>query len=123
MLVRLLPFIQMSRHNRRRIRGGHRASRASFQHDNFQIPSLDPNDCTSLAPPLQALASRGDLNAKHWHNRYIAWQNRDRKKKEERQRLREDRNRIFGGNSDEGDDEGLCYKMLEYFTGLDYIEA
>lgn len=113
----------MSRHNRRRIRGGHRPSQASFQPDNFQIPSLGSNDFTSLAPPLQAHVSRGDLNAKHWHNRYIAWQNRDRKQKEERQRLIEDRKRIFGGDTDEGDDEGLCHKMLEYFTGLDYIEA
>ena len=35
----------------------------------------------------------------------------------------EDRKRIFGGESDEGDDEDLCVKMMEYFNGLDYIEG
>jgi hypothetical protein len=28
--------------------------------------------------------------------------------------------RLFGGEP--GDDVGLCYRMLEYFGGLDYID-
>ena len=113
----------MSRHNRRRIRSGHKPSGNSYQRDNFQLPPSDFPAGNYLAPPLQAHTKKGDLTAKHWHNRYIAWQNREKKQKEERQKLMEDRKRIFGGDSDEGDDEDLCVKMLEYFSGLDYIEA
>lgn len=29
--------------------------------------------------------------------------------------------RLFGGEP--GDDVGLCYRMLEYFGGLDYINS
>ena len=112
----------MSRHNRRRVRGG-KISRSAFQRDDFQLPSLDPQASLSFAPPLQPRTHKADLTAKHWQNRYIAWQNRDKKQKEERQRLKEDQKRIFGGESDEGDDEGLCVKMMEYFSGLDYVEA
>lgn len=34
----------------------------------------------------------------------------------------EERKRLFGGESEEGDESDLCSKMLEYFKGLDYIE-
>ena len=30
--------------------------------------------------------------------------------------------RIFGGDENEKDDDGLCTKMMDYFTGLDYID-
>ena len=113
----------MSRHNRRRTRIGHQ-NRASAQRHSFELPALFQAEAFTpkiVAPPLQA--HRGDLTAKHWQNRYIAWQNREKKQREEQNRLLEARKRIFGGESDEGDDEGLCAKMMEYFNGLDYIEG
>ena len=35
----------------------------------------------------------------------------------------EDRRRIFGGESDENDDDDICTKMLDFFNSLDYINA
>ena len=29
--------------------------------------------------------------------------------------------RVFGGGEDEGDEDGLCDKMMEFFGGLDFI--
>lgn len=66
--------------------------------------------------------SRSSITAKHWHNRYIAWQVRERRQKEERERLKQEQRRIFGGDSQDGDDDGLCTKMMDYFIGLDYLE-
>ena len=67
---------------------------------------------------------RNDLTARHWHNRYIAWQARERRQKEEQERLRQEQRRIFGGDSQDGDEaEGLCPVMMEYFDGLDYLEG
>ena len=115
----------MSRHNRRRVRG-HKAPRNFFQRDNFELPTLPKPSLPapdSLAAPLQGDPQRGDLTARHWHNRYIAWQNRDRRQREEQQKLMADRRRIFGGcDTDDADEEGLCAKMMQYFSGLDYIE-
>jgi len=34
----------------------------------------------------------------------------------------EERKRIFGGESDENDEDDICSKMMEYFHGLDYID-
>ena len=64
-----------------------------------------------------------DVAARHWHNRYMAWQVRERKQKEEQDKLEVEQRRIFGGDPGEGDDEGLCSRMLEYFGGLDFIEG
>ena len=79
-------------------------------------------------PIPKTLTSRhqnlNNLSAKHWHNRYIAWQNRDRKQREERERLKEEQRRIFGGDSQDGDDdEGLCGRMLDFFVAMDYLEG
>ena len=111
----------MSRHNRRRTRGGHKAS-ASCPHDSFELPS-------SLDPPDSKLATarhprRSDLSAKHWHNRYLAWQSREKRQKEECEKLKEDRKRIFGGDDgNDADDDGLCVRMMDYFVRLDYLEV
>lgn len=67
-------------------------------------------------------ARRNDLSAKHWHNRYLAWQVRVRKQKEESERLKEERKRIFGGDGNEAEDDGLCSRMMDYFVRLDYLE-
>lgn len=110
----------MSRHNRRRTRGGHTAP-VSCQYDSFELPSsADPPDSR---PPTARRPRRNDLSAKHWHNRYLAWQARKAKQKEEYQKIREERERIFGGDSNDGEDDGLCSSMMNYFVTLDYLEA
>lgn len=51
-----------------------------------------------------------------WHYGYVTWQTRDRSLRPETEQYR-----LFGGEP--GDDVGLCYRMLEYFGGLDYIDS
>lgn len=112
----------MSRHNRRI----HRSQKAARPRENFEIPTHLPNDAIRpRAPTLHACVRSGDITAKHWHNRYIAWQNRERRQREERQRLIEDRYRIFGGENDgiDEDEDDLCLKMLDYFNRLDYMDV
>lgn len=65
-------------------------------------------------PPLPH--RRNDLSAKHWHNKYAAWQVREKRQAEERERLEAEKMRIFGGNMLEGDDDGCaqgCWSILE----------
>ncbi|KAL9128293.1 MAG: hypothetical protein Q9217_002998 [Psora testacea] len=113
--------VGMSRHNRRRTRGGRKASK--FSANSFELPSIaESPDSMPLCPQLRP--RRIDLSAARlWHNRFLAWQTRERTLKEERQRLRQEQKRIFGGDSQDGeDDDGLCSKMMEYFGGLDYLK-
>ncbi len=49
----------------------------------------------------------------------MAWQLRDKQYREEKARIEAEQRRICGGEA--GDDVGLCYRMMEYFTSLDYI--
>ena len=110
----------MSRHNRRRTRGGRDAS------TSLQLHALELLYSTALSdfrPPTAKYLQRNDLSAKHWHNRYLAWQARDREQKDECQRLKEERKRIFGGDGNDGEDDGLCSRMMDYFVRLDYLRA
>ena len=89
------------------------------------------------ATPQRAPLTRSNaLSARVWHNRYIAWQNRDRKQREEKAKLEAERMRIFGaticgvGIDDAGNDgctndeeDGLEEKMLEYFSGLEWLDT
>ena len=110
----------MGRRNRRRTRGGHKVS-TSCQHDAFELPSsADPSD--SKLPTVRH-PRRNEFSAKHWHNRYLAWQVRERKQNEECERLKEERKRIFGGDSNDGEDDGLCSRMMDYFVRLEYLEG
>jgi hypothetical protein len=52
-----------------------------------------------------------------------AWQARDRKQREEIEKLEAEKIRLFGHASGDGGDEVLCLKMMEYFGGLDFIEG
>ncbi|KAK0511816.1 hypothetical protein JMJ35_005666 [Cladonia borealis] len=136
----------MSRHNRRRTRHppnhnhphNHKPSPSSSSHSEFHahqyegfasLPSFSP-----IAPEAKISAPRypsrrnNDISAKHWHNRYLAWQSREKKQREERERLREEERRIFGGEEGEWDgdecgDGGLARRMLEFFGGLDFLET
>ncbi|KAL8747835.1 MAG: hypothetical protein Q9190_000335 [Brigantiaea leucoxantha] len=118
----------MSRHNRRRTR------ERSYKNiiPSFRHPTNDPNataadrlglyNSSNPSLPLPATGRKNDLSARHWHNRYVAWQNRERRQAEERKKLAAERQRIFGGDSDEGDEDGLCSNMMRYFVALDFIE-
>ena len=119
----------MSRHNRRRTRGGHKTSistnRSSI--DLFAEPPLNLGPhYQPILPTARSLPSyRNGPSARHWYNRYMAWQARERWQREEKANLESEKRRIFG-DIDEGDangeDDVLCEKMLEYFVGLDFID-
>lgn len=51
----------------------------------------------------------------------MAWQARARRQSEERERLLAEQRRIFGGESEEDDEDGLCWNMMDYFVKLDFI--
>ena len=85
--------------------------------------TTDFSDIKLTGFPLRTFARHGDVSAKLWQNRYVAWQNREKRQHEERQRLMEDRRRIFGGETDENDDDDICTKMLDFFNSLDYINV
>ena len=116
--------LDMSRHNRRRNRAGHKASsHFDFQLDNFERPVLRAElpDSMVLNPKHPR---RNDLSARHWHNRYLAWQTREKRQTEERNKLKEEQKRIFGGDSQDGEEaEGLCGKMMDFFASMDYLEC
>lgn len=115
----------MSRHNRRRHRGGHNSSMIPGQRPEIEVLNTVSNislTCAEAPINLRSLSKRDGLSARHWHNRYIAWQAREKRQQEERRKLEAERMRIFGGNENERDDDGLCTKMMDYFTGLDYID-
>lgn len=115
----------MSRHNRRRTRANHRSLASLFPPPAFELPDLCPTEASDLrfSAHLQASRHSGDVTARHWQNRYAAWQVRERKQREERLKLRAEQTRIFGGEGDEGDEDGLCGKMMDFFGGLDFIEG
>lgn len=106
----------MSRHNRRRTRGGSKLALSFYPTDRIDSPESSI-DKVSHIPKY---AKHQDLTARHWHNRYMAWQTRERRQREEQDKLEAEQRRIFGGEA--GDDVSLCYRMLEYFGGLDYLE-
>lgn len=72
-----------------------------------QWPGCESAVCASCEP-IQTYP------APIWHQGYVAWQQRER-----RLQLEAEQFRLFGGEP--GDDVDLCYRMLEYFGGLDYI--
>lgn len=123
----------MSRHNRRRTRASHRNHPPfSNQSTSFELPEpgypvshsySEPNHISPTTGPKRSTPKRNDLSARLWHNRYLAWQTRERRQREERERLLAEQRRIFGGEAEEegDDDEGLCSNMMEYFVGLDFI--
>ncbi|KAL2401256.1 hypothetical protein ABEF93_004104 [Exophiala dermatitidis] len=60
------------------------------------------------------------LVSKHWHNRYLSWQNRDVLQRRDAVKNESERIKLFGGEP--GDDVGLCYKMMEVFEGMNWID-
>jgi hypothetical protein len=123
------------KHNRRRGRrtrqhepnSTHRGLSSSHSLDQFIISkSSTPSEACPpfafiISPPADDAAARrrSTIPAKLWQNRYTAWQEQDRVQKEQAARFEAQQIQLFGGEP--GDDVELCYKMLEYFGGLDYI--
>ncbi|KAI4153330.1 MAG: hypothetical protein LQ340_002383 [Diploschistes diacapsis] len=124
----------MSRHNRRRTRGGHKSSISTH---NASIDFSVPNQPASISgpspfhqpslPKAKSLPSayRNGASARHWQNRYMAWQARERRQKEEEASGEAEKRRLFGDIEEDNktcEDEELCQRMLEYFVGLDFID-
>jgi len=133
-----LPFFlptMAHKHNRRRGRRTrshepdltHRDLSSCHSLDQFIIsksstPSEACRPFTSIISSSTSDATtrrRSNIPAKLWHNRYTAWLEQDRVQKEQAARFEAQQIQLFGGEP--GDDVELCYKMLEYFGGLDYI--
>ncbi|EAU39503.1 predicted protein [Aspergillus terreus NIH2624] len=97
------------RHNRRRTRPRSR---------NRSVNTA-PFD-SSLNPAVSEICDSPDSIpnpiAPTWHFGQTVWQAR-----EHTLQLEAEQCRLFGGEP--GDDIGLCYRMLEYFGGLDYIDS
>ncbi|KAK2864944.1 hypothetical protein FQN49_004065 [Arthroderma sp. PD_2] len=80
-------------------------------------PAIARNHCHDRVPSAQL-----------WHNRYMAWHGRSsssgssisQQRQEASAKLEAEQCRLFGGEP--GDDVALCYRMLEFFGGLDFIE-
>ena len=96
------------RHNRRRTR---------LRSRNRSIVPVEPS-----TPPLCFCDPIPTYPAPTWHHGYAAWGERERRLQvEEADKLETEQCRLFGGVP--GDDVNLCYRMLEYFGGLDYIDS
>ncbi|KAF7592047.1 hypothetical protein BBP40_000770 [Aspergillus hancockii] len=114
------------RHNRRRTRP--RSRNRSINRSPVE-PPLYPVDtiCSPAVLGTNSTAACDTLDsiaiplAPTWHSGYTTWQKRDRTLRQEASRLEAEQCRLFGGEP--GDDVGLCYRMLEYFGGLDYIDS
>jgi hypothetical protein len=61
------------------------------------------------------------IMSKNWHNRYIAWQNRDKAQRKEAAKIEAEQIKLFGGVP--GDDITLCYKMMEVFEGMRWVDS
>ncbi|CAI7671849.1 hypothetical protein N7533_005946 [Penicillium manginii] len=132
------------RHNRRRTRPRSR-NQSSDSHGIYANTSLlQPLASPSLVPsstwisPSPSISSESPPTnyttpacispgspvpanlAPTWHSGYTAWQIRDNVSRANGG-LEAEQCRLFGGEP--GDDVSLCYRMLEYFGGLDYIDS
>ncbi|EAL90824.1 hypothetical protein KXW98_006613 [Aspergillus fumigatus] len=111
------------RHNRRRTRQRcrNRSSRVNSSDSsppstNFFGSNVPSTYCVSKSRAACSSLDRFPIPfAQTWHHGYLGGQVRERKSL-----LEAEQYRLFGGEP--GDDVDLCYRMLEYFGGLDYID-
>ncbi|KAJ5359317.1 uncharacterized protein N7496_011730 [Penicillium cataractarum] len=130
------------RHNRRRTRPRSSKRRNSFDQDSPELSNIHPplalpstiwSPHTPVPPPAAlhytpsaACISPGSpvsaAPAPTWHYGFTAWPIRENvpQRREASIGLEARQCRLFGGEP--GDDLNLCYRMLEYFDGLDYID-
>lgn len=111
----------MSKHNRRRTRLT-KASHTPYA-ANFDLPNITDMTGDNQSTFQHRNRRYTQLSALHWKNRFEAWKRREERQREERQRLKAEQRRIFGGDSQDGEEEdGLCTKMLDFYNGLDYLD-
>ncbi|KAJ6031895.1 hypothetical protein N7540_002627 [Penicillium herquei] len=127
------------RHNRRRTRP-RSSQRSNFNKGNsvslvnqistslLPVSSIwSPESCLVQSPVPNhstvciSRGSPGPVPAPTWHYGYTAWKIRETAPRMATGGLEDEQYRLFGGEP--GDDESLCYRMLEYFGGLDYIDS
>ena len=115
----------MSRHNRRRVRLPRYISQQESLETRSCISHPYPDEASDkLLTARRSTPRRNDLTARHWHNRILAWQFREKRQRGEKHRLEAEKQRLFGGDSHDGvDADFLCGQMMEYFVGLDYLEG
>ncbi|GKZ16728.1 hypothetical protein AbraIFM66951_008616 [Aspergillus brasiliensis] len=106
------------RHNRRRTRPRSRNRSVNTLHLPSQSFPRPLNLCASAVP---SAFDCPEIPAPTWHYGHLIGQKRDRALRMEASTLEAEQYRLFGGVP--GDDVGLCYRMLEYFGGLDYIDC
>jgi hypothetical protein len=124
------------KHNRRRIRPRSRnhntfanhflLDRSLFSKPGIASGAEPPNPSTCGIYPGTADSHSVNLDQalktpKRSQNIYPACQTRTQRQIEETAKLELERIKLFGGLP--GDDVGLCYRMLEYFGGLDFIDT
>ena len=109
----------MGRHNRRRTRGSPKTS--SIRQDSLEF-AVFPNGPQSYRAPTQRSPGQNDVSTRPWYNRHLAGQARENKQLQEQERLNKERRRLFGGDSDDAEDDGLCFRMMDYFAQLEYLK-
>lgn len=120
------------RHNRRRTRprSHHRTISQDTPASVNSSPSLADSSSTrrlsesipAIHQPVACISPGSPVltPAPIWHYGYTTWQIRESSRLQPRG-LEAEQCRLFGGEP--GDDVSLCYRMLEYFGGLDYIDS
>ncbi|KAL1860870.1 hypothetical protein Plec18170_001384 [Paecilomyces lecythidis] len=121
------------KHNRRRTRPRSRnRSNKSVSSTDSTLPPVNlvytPDQTTHSAQSSPAL-STACVSPSYlpvtlplqWHDGYKEWRTRERRLRKEAAEMEAEQCRLFGGVP--GDDVSLCYRMLEYFGGLDYIDS
>ncbi|KAL5335349.1 hypothetical protein BJX70DRAFT_326676 [Aspergillus crustosus] len=112
------------RHNRRRTRTRPRSRSRNRFNDIDPPPSAisSPVDIrAAFSFPAYASDCFGKRPVSTRHYRALTWQGRELILKPETAMMETEQYRLFGGEP--GDDLNLCYRMLEYFGGLDYIDS
>jgi len=71
--------------------------------------------------PTMLFPSNSSVVARHWQNRYTAWQNREAAQRREAAKIEAEQIKLFGGEP--GDDVSLCYKMMEVFEGMNWVDT
>lgn len=115
------------RHNRRRTRPRHHSTQETPVDQAPSPPAIASpvlNHPNTYTQPSAACFSPGSpapaTLAPTWQYGYIAWQIRETNQ-QEAGGMEAAQCRLFGGEP--GDDPSLCYRMLEYFGGLDFIDS
>ncbi|KAJ6120948.1 hypothetical protein N7523_005228 [Penicillium sp. IBT 18751x] len=115
------------RHNRRRTRPRHHSSQEPSVNQAASLPAIASpvlSNPISYARTSVACNSPGSpapaTLAPTWQYGYTAWQIRETPQ-QKTGGTEAAQYRLFGGEP--GDDLSLCYRMLEYFGGLDFIDS